>query len=157
MYINGKIQISGHCPDYLELLKILFTKNRQVRLHDIEEFCNHGCHSAEMTGPGHAAQPPGYLCDLNPGLVTGQIYVCCIRHEQAVYPFGQGKRLVPFKITRVSVQIFRGTKLGGVHKQTYHHTIRKPACLFHKGKMTLMKKPHGWHKPHPEPFLFPGT
>ncbi len=54
--LDRKIEIAHEAANDGELLKILFAKNRGVRLEEMEQFCHHGTDAAKVAGPGSAAE-----------------------------------------------------------------------------------------------------
>ena len=66
-------QISHQPANHLQLLIILFAKNRHMRPHDVEKLGDNRGDTAKMARPTRAAKRQAELLDFDKGLRSGRI------------------------------------------------------------------------------------
>ena len=62
------MQITHHTADHMQLLIILFPKNRQIGLNNIKQLADNRGDTTKMPGPDSTKQSIGKLRGLNNGL-----------------------------------------------------------------------------------------
>jgi len=125
------------------LLIVFLAKERDVRLHDIEDPQNHGGHAAKMPGPLRALPNCGDVTGIDEGRESGGKDLLHRRRQDGVYFGGFQQLEVLFRVARITREIFRGAELGGVHKDGNNHHIALYFCLPDKAEVSFVKRAHG--------------
>ena len=119
--LHGDVQIPDQAADDRQLLRILFSEDRHIGQHHVEQLGDHRYHTVEMTGPTASTQasgePPFDDCD---GSIRG-IHGAGGGHEEHVDPSLAATPGIARGVTRIGVKILFGSKLRRIDKEADHH------------------------------------
>ena len=98
------------------MLKILLSEYSRMRLDDVEQLGDDGCHPPEMTRPGKSAQVIGKIFESDVGFIIAGIKAFLIGCKDGVNALFFSCPGIFFKLFRITVKILVGAKLGGIDK-----------------------------------------
>ncbi len=137
------IQIPNHLADHPQLLEVLPSEDRHVRLHQVEQLQDDRDDPIEVGRPTAAAEGSRQRTWLDGGLVPRRVHgggsgeehhVCANRRA-----LPQIARLVP----RIGAEVFPLRELQRVHEERDDEVVGPLPRQTHQGQVSLVQVPHG--------------
>src|SRR5450830_1178882 len=146
--LDRHVQVMHQLPDHRQLLEVLLTEYRQVRLDHVEQLADHRRHAFEMPGTAGAAQAFGELRDADAGLArhAAGVHFLDTGGEQQVATGLEQFFLVGGEGSRVLVEVFVGAELQRVDEDARHHEVRSLRGLGYQGRVAAVQVAHGRHE-----------
>ena len=145
------MQVPDHSADYEQLLIILLSENRGMRLDHVQQYVDHGGNAAKKAGALLPAQNRTQFRHLDPGhaLRTLGVHQSFRGHEHHV-------ALVVFKGLEVGVQrpgvgveVLVFPELERIDEYGGDDAVARLPGPFHQGQVPLVKITHGRHEDDP--------
>ena len=128
------------------MLEVLFTKERDMRPHNVEELAHHGGHAHEMAGPARPTQPLRHLANIDGGLETGAVHAGCLGYEGQVAAHAGSLGEIARQVARILGQIFLGTELHRIDKDGQHQLLGAAPSFRQKRQVPPVQRAHGRHQ-----------
>ncbi len=138
--VDGEVEVADHAADDVALLGVLLAEHGDVGEDEVEEFCDHGGHAAEVAGARGAAAARGKMGFLDPGGVVAGVEGA--GGEQDIGAEAAAGGGILGECAGIGGEVLARPELGGVHVGGDDDDVREAAGAADQFEVALVEGAH---------------